>query len=147
MKASELRIGNYIADRGNKEWQIDHWESIDKLSAKSNATMYMGILMETHPMTEYVDYIKPVPLTEEWLLKFGFEEEAMRYSKNIDLFGGGKKLCFSGDYLYIIDSEKQNTIPTDVVTIWNKDVKKEFYVHQLQNLYFALTGEELIIKQ
>jgi hypothetical protein len=147
MKASELRIGNYIADRGNKEWQIDHWESINKLSAKSNATMYMGILMETHPMTEYVDYIKPIPLTEEWLLKFGFEEEAMRYSKNIDLFGGGKKLCFSGDYLYIIDSEKQNTIPTDVVTIWNKDVKKEFYVHQLQNLYFALTGEELIIKQ
>ena len=85
----------------------------------------------------------PIPLTEEWLVKFGFEKEPLSYSKNIDLFGGGKKISVSGDYLYIIDSEKQTTIPTDIITIWNKDVKKEFYVHQLQNLYFALTGEEL----
>jgi hypothetical protein len=128
MKANELRIGNYYN--------------------------YNGEILRVEPSviedlcdSEEKNWCKPIPLTEEWLLKFGFEKQVMNYSKNIDLFGGGKKLCFSGDYLYIIDSEKQNTIPTDVVTIWNKDVKKEFYVHQLQNLYFSLMDEELTIKE
>jgi hypothetical protein len=136
MKANELRIGNFIQGAAN------------------TCSSTLGYIEEVTPLFIHdkslhnaFRFYNGIPITEEWLLKFGFEEEAMRYSRNIDLFGGGKKLCFSGDYLYIIDSEKQNTIPTDVVTIWNKDVKKEFYVHSLQNLYFALTGEELIIKQ
>ena len=86
-----------------------------------------------------------IELSPEILEKCGFEKEQMAYSINIDKFGGGKKLSFSGDYLYIIDSEKRETIPTDIITIWNKDLMKEFYLHQLQNLIFSLTGEELIV--
>jgi hypothetical protein len=78
-------------------------------------------------------------------LKFGFKKEPLSFSLNIDLFGGGKKISISSDYLYIIDSEKQNTAPTDIITIWNRDIMKEFYVHQLQNLIFALTQKELEI--
>jgi hypothetical protein len=151
MKASELRIGNYIADRGNKEWQIDHWESIDKLSAKSNATMYMGILMETHPMTEYVDYIKPIPLTKEWLLKFGFKQYNPKDEAN--------STDLNSRIFYTVIEDKQFEIAYDfgivkklllrfregdLSVIYKMDMK---YVHSLQNLYFALTGEELKITQ
>ena len=75
MKKTELRIGNWIADRGLKEWQIDHWETMNKVASKSNATMCNGILMETHPLTEYIDYLKPIPLTEEWLERLWFERD------------------------------------------------------------------------
>ena len=129
MRVTELRIGNWLQRLDGSVFQItcDDLKIINEIAEK------------LHP--------QPIPLTEEWLLKFRFEKDDIAYSKNIDLFGGGKKLSFSGDYLYIVDSEKQNTIPTDIITIWNKDVKKNFYVHQLQNLYFALTGEELTLKE
>jgi hypothetical protein len=140
MKANELRIGNYIADRGNKEWQIDHWESINKLSAKSNATMCMGILMETHPMTEYVDYIKPIPLTEEWLLKFGFTHQ-YKTKKGQDFFDRSINSEFQ---LYVNLNDSRVSINKKYVgNVYSKKIQ---YLHQLQNLYFALTGEELTIK-
>jgi hypothetical protein len=77
----------------------------------------------------------PIPLDEDWLLKFGFEksEELFRLDKywvefrNFDscgirvLFG-----CFQFQKIYI-----------------TKSVDTIKYVHQLQNLYFAITGSEL----
>jgi hypothetical protein len=76
-----------------------------------------GFLLET---------LKPIELTEEWLQKFGFElydsvEFRHFYRKNdFDL--------------------NQDYQPIDFDCI---EIK---YVHQLQNLYFALTGKELEIK-
>lgn len=70
---------------------------------------------------------KPIPLTEEWLLKFGFEEK-YGYIKN--------GVHLNTDYSLFIEDEIG-------FNEWTADCE---YVHQLQNLYFALTGEELIIK-
>ena len=68
----------------------------------------------------------PIPLTEEWLLKFGF-----------------KKISEIGDY--------SNGNMTVILAISNKIYtlkrKRINHVHQLQNLYFALTGEELTLKK
>lgn len=134
----EYRIGNLIFDEDCEPYHFEI-EEIRKYVGHELWAYYRNGSIKTKDPT-------PIPLTEEWLLKMGFKKEPMEYSKNIDLFGGGKKLSFSGDYLYLVDSEKKNTIPTDVITVWNKDVMKQFYVHQLQNLYFSLTGEELTIK-
>jgi hypothetical protein len=73
------------------------------------------------------DWIKPIPLTEEWLLKFGF-------SKKVDylLQKRGFSICF----------EKHG----DIFECFLESIGIEIeYVHQLQNLYFALTNEELIL--
>ena len=124
MNANELRIGNltYMKSK-NKIYMVDCGSDIDKS-----------------------DDLEPIPLTKEWLLKFGFEKNRDSFSKNIGLFSKEERLSFSGGDLYITDSEKSNTIPTDIIMLWDKDVMKNFYVHQLQNLYYALTGEELILK-
>jgi len=54
MKAEELRLGNYITDR-------------DKV-----------VTVESHHFQMFESYykedFKPIPLTEEWLFKFGFEK-------------------------------------------------------------------------
>lgn len=72
-----------------------------------------------------------IQINKEWFFKFGFE--------------------FSSDE-WFIDSDKV----ANQIVIWQWDegdfglsyFKTRFqYVHQLQNLYFALTGDELQIKK
>jgi hypothetical protein len=65
----------------------------------------------------------PILLTEEWLLKLGFKKFCKDYAKKG----------------IILHTRKRGFII-------RKSVPQMDYVHQLQNLYFALTGEELTIK-
>jgi hypothetical protein len=122
MKSTELRIGNWVFDRGNNPFLVDHWESRYKIATKT--------IEGFHESTEYINFIKPIPLTEEWLLKFGFRH-------SID-----SKYVFVNS---VTEIELFNST-SGVIRIFYKcksiniDIK---HVHQLQNLYHALTGEEL----
>jgi len=138
LKANELRIGNWIADRGGKQWQIDHWESMNKVSAKTPVSMCMGILMEGHPLTEYVDYLKPIPLTEDWLIRFGGKPLKNGYWISITNLRG--ELHFE---TFNHTDEIVTTIKSQFSDLILDRIK---YVHTFQNLYFALTGEELTDK-
>ena len=74
-----------------------------------------------------MDVIEPIPLTEQWLIDLGFEKEY-----NNPLYDWGSDilhLCYDPD-------ENNYYIPEMSDTIIDK-------VHQLQNLYFALTGKQL----
>ena len=128
MKASELRIGNLIY------WNIPNKmerKIVHEVSAIINPTLHtcpisLGILDE--------DGYVGIPLTEEWLLKFGFENQ------QIELDYPDKLLINSatvgGKYYFYLDD-------TDGSTFYLNYIQ---YVHQLQNLYFILTGTELEIK-
>ena len=72
----------------------------------------------------------PIQLTGEWLLKFGFE----KYEEN-ESTDWYKREKFKVKLL------KEKDI--FILAINRLHIK---HVHQLQNLYFALTGEELTIK-
>lgn len=133
MKANELRIGNLV-DLGNR---------IAKVIEINHLACVVIDLEETQDTIEDYERTKPIHLTEEWLLKFGFEigreSSIMKHWKI-----GFNSLTH--DWLFDI--------------VWIKDVygnneQKPFYrngrheikyVNQLQNLYFALTGEELTLK-
>jgi hypothetical protein len=109
MKASELRIGNSIMQ--NNELVFVTWWRLE--------------LMEKNKI-EY----NPIPLTEEWLLKFGYKKGKIYYTEKEHGI-----ISF-----YFNDSDELKCEVYD----WTYDNIK--YVHQLQNLYFALTSEELEIK-
>lgn len=86
-----------------------------------------------------------IPLTEEWLEKLGFVKDCFgSHSINIS---DHKKLAFSGDgdYLYICEENSNKLHVHDFVCLWNKDIMREFYVHEIQNLYFDLTRKELLV--
>ena len=102
MKANELRIGNFYDNNGF-------------VSVVSPNTIEEVWNAER-------SWVKPIPLTEEWLLKFGFENGNYFTLNNVIIYKHDK-------YRYKYNYGQ----------IWVK------YVHQLQNLYFALTNEELII--
>ena len=86
--------------------------------------MFLGD-SEVHPLTEDLEYCKPIPLTEEWLLKFWFISNPYedRYEKG-------------SIHIECIKTKGETYL-------WIENMPHIKYVHQLQNLYFVLTGEEL----
>lgn len=121
----QLRLGNYIQDRGGKVLRIDFMKHVQEgYDTKVGQLMHIEG-EEVHPMTEYSDYANPIQLTEEWLLRLGFEKED-------DVF---YKIKDSEGWLLTNDGELTKSISEFYICVR--------FVHQLQNLYFALTGEEL----
>jgi hypothetical protein len=120
MKASELRIGNWIAH----EPTIDDWEEI---------IVRPGTIIQCEISP---DSFMPIPLTEEWLLKFGWELD--HESNDLKSFIN-----------YKLDLDAINFSPSRNEFYYNcwEDSKCPKYVHQLQNLYFAFTGEEIVVKE
>jgi len=119
MKAEELRVGNYYNINTPGDDAVDVISGHDILD------------LEVDPLD---DFFQPIPLTEEWLLKFGFFSEKLYWSIQI------------GDvYLSIV--KEDNTFCVGIPYEANGTNRKFEFVHQLQNLYHALTGEELTIKE
>ena len=119
MKASELRIGNSIMQ--DDDLVFVTWWRLE--------------LMENNKI-EY----KPIPLTEEWLLEFGFDKLENDIPTYYKCFGNLIEDDYEFSFNIYIDSEQNYFI-----TVFGRKIIIK-YVHQLQNLYHALTGEELIIK-
>ena len=126
MEAKELRIGNLFTDKVSSK-------EITVLELLRNGNIVFDFECDVEWQAE------PIPLTEEWLLRLGFEENEgceHNYYKN-----GG--LCFS------IVLKGFNEFPFNHIAVSKYRmhnylfVESVLYVHQLQNLYFSLTGLEL----
>ena len=137
MKTIELRIGNLII--GNYyDYNIDddhlEKETICKVVTLDSVDMCeYPIYVESDENVEEFSEFQPIPLTEEWLLKFGFEK-SMSWTYVIELQGNLKLVYYLGEKGWSIGFKAYS------------DFSNLEYVHQLQNLFFALTGEELTLK-
>lgn len=117
MKANELRTGNLLLFRGME------FEVKDITSKYVTHQSELGIY--------FYNELVPIPLTKEWLLKFGFI--ANRYNDEFELY----PLMFDCEYT---DHGEWN------ISYDGHPLSTEIqHVHQLQNLYFALTGKELTL--
>jgi hypothetical protein len=138
MEAKELRIGNivdYFIGEDNIEYHpcVIEWEDLKWISEKPE---------------DFNKHHKPIPLTEEWLVKFGFDniDRTNIYVKCIHKIGAQKLKSLA----VYIDENSYTVAIVDYYTgkeltdLLHLDYQ---YVHQLQNLYFALTGKELEIKE
>lgn len=120
MEAKELRIGNWILNGINEEFQVN------------------GITITNFELGQSMfGEFKPIPLTEEWLLKLGFENKHTNiFTKQIIISEctAQEKLKlegWAGNIFLIIENQ-----------FASNGCK---HVHELQNLYFAIKGEELTI--
>ena len=120
MKSSDLRIGNLV-DLGNR---------IAKVTEINHLACVVVDLEETQDTIEDYERVKGIILTEEWLLNFGFEKNN---NNQFILMKGSVDILFNKDL---------NGWTCDGI---NFSINMTEHVHQLQNLYFALTGEELIL--
>ena len=126
MEAKELRIGNVTNKGIVVEIHKDYFYTHD---------------LESSYRSSWFD-VDPVLLDEKWLIKFGFVFEQEHF------------LC-KGLTLNINDwvqfySDNQDNYDNCVLYIGLRDIDEDFlnqkivqYVHEFQNLYFAITGNEL----
>lgn len=109
MDYREVRIGNWVNEQGLE--------------------LRVGMIN-----SEVLESAEPIPLTEEWLVRFGFKPSEAKTAKK---------------YIYYSDSYNFRNAKVvckngyDARVVIAGMVIKTKHVHQLQNLYFALTGEEL----
>lgn len=129
MRTNELRLGNLIKKSNDPIW-------IEKF--KGEITIVDISILEIidsenkkNKIRERIDFYEPISLTEEWLIKFGFKKFSDKWNNN----------TFRNKYLII----KQHKDHFTYLSGLGKLVKIK-YIHKIQNLYFALTGNELEIK-
>ena len=124
LEAKDLRIGNLVMDNAKVKivtsGMISNWDIIKR---------------------DYAGY-EPIPITEEWLLKLGFlleydEGDIKYYVKSTNHNFGIKGYDNSEWYIY-------HEYPfSDDYTI----LKELAWVHELQNVWFSLTDEELTLNE
>jgi hypothetical protein len=81
----------------------------------------------------YTKYLEHIPLTKEWLLKFGFQTDKITYWRGVDnpiqigAFLSEFRMCWKGSLSQHLKRKIES-------------------VHHLQNLWYFTTGQELTLK-
>ena len=142
IKAEELRIGNLIG-MYLKEDPQNLFEVLE-----------VGQTMKCKSMLSGVDFwdigdFEPIPLTEDWLVKFGFNKNHISYYKDLLPFPTEyKKILVDINQGIMVRAGEINKlrINDELIVLWNCDIRGKIHVHQLQNLFHSLTGKELELK-
>ena len=122
MKATELRVNNLVLTGGNEQYVVSI-DIDDPQDPRINDCQEIAY--------------QPIPLTEEWLVRFGYSDtNDEMYNVNIWMLG---------DDIHVSPVVSSTGIHGLLIYGYLKYFE-DVYVHQLQNLYFALTGEELTTK-
>lgn len=147
ISANEIRIGNLVTV-DNEEYHPtikgqplvveEIWLIGNSLLPKSNYGFTLTNGTDNYSQAE--EFIQPIEITEEWLIKFGFECKNKCEFKDLSLSVGG--------ILFYSDSQ-DNYSEICVFTGYDFEISLFHmkYVHQLQNLYFAITGKELTLNK
>jgi len=122
MKANELKLGNTVKD------SFGQIGNVINLSAKSVSVKHPYSVLKTS-----YSGIKPVEISEEWLANFGF-----KYNKGwFKAFGIDEEMQVDENYVYVRQTNTDLTVECFMIPY---EIQ---YVHQLQNLYYALNCREL----
>lgn len=135
MKANELRIGNKVHFQRNAsttEVVTIAWIGDDSAGYKEEHEA-------SYPHS--LQYYSGIPLTPEWLERMGAKSNTINHRWEFH----------RNDEVYVLRLYKEGFSMGIEIEKNERFADKSFtygiqYVHQLQNLYFALTGEELTIK-
>lgn len=136
MKANELRIGNLITFGAMRH----ECKPCDILN------LYQSEIAGTQ-----CDEYQPIPLTEEWLKRFGFTKYQWTDAYFIHTKFGDLMVRFLEGKIYThftnVYADQKGMMMKGRRYVGNLNSTQNItHVHTLQNLYFALIGQELITK-
>jgi hypothetical protein len=125
LQSKDLRIGNLIS---MGEYGVQ---------PVSSYNLYQISLMETGTkVAEYYKLLKAIKINEESLLKYGFTQCENEYWYELKIPRLGITISCNLEGRFDIEYRDEMVVIRECC----------YYLHQLQNLYFALTGEELELK-
>jgi len=124
MEATEIRIGNYY-----------YW--MDK-NEQSTMQVYLSDFCDLYEGQDKIERWIPIDIDKTWLEKFGFE---ITYESRYRKIYEHKVEKAIGFEIHETDPERMLDLKFYIHPIKLK------YVHELQNLYYALTGNEITQNQ
>lgn len=122
IEAKDLRIGNCFDYNGQTVYVLNIFKD-----GKVDFGYFEDSVGFLRRLTDE-DCPKPIELTEEWFLSFGFKK--------------GNGFFFKGKFIIHYDNHDGFNFKYD-----DHLLRRLKHVHHLQNLYFVLDGEELTTKQ
>jgi hypothetical protein len=124
IRAEELRLCNYVMYNGMVMSVSEILSPKPRKDERYNNEYVIELFDGAGLINAALDEIEPIPLTEEWLNKFTYNFKGLGFSDLTVGYGmtSGIVHFYIGNYAKRID-----------------------YIHQLQNLYFALTQNELTV--
>lgn len=141
LKCTDLRIGNLIDYFGDiiKVDVIDCFDGKERVGGKTK---------DGEHVYDKPSYFDPIELTEEVLLKIGFEKNKYDWWKYFPDRENGISILMTDNYTTI---EYANLFhcPEDVTEVnygSTLEFPRRIYIHQLQNAYYLLTNEELEVE-
>ena len=145
MGAKDLRIGDWVSEEVLGNGRVISISGNDVVIVEYNKLKSSGKIEKVWYTIDLCN-LSPITLTEEWLLRFGFEKDGEYYS--IHLFD--YKYClkyadFRSDWGFYIEYIDSPLLSDEDVKYFVSCGTK--YVHQLQNLYCSLTGNELTFNE
>lgn len=129
MTTNELSIGNKLILN-----DTDEIFTVTGIMQDSNGTKVYGLTDAGIYCNAWIEHCRPIPLTEEWLVRSGFKYDEIMYlqhfkSRNGEKLYIGLSKCRIGWSLHL--------------TTFNNQITNFEYFHDLQNFIFSLTGKEL----
>jgi len=120
LRAKDLRIGNYIGEPVSPVTDLNIICGLKTLQNIENGKLY-----------------NPIPLTEQWLLRGGFELRGNEYFK---------KYTEREEFVLTVDRGNYYLAEYDEGHGFQAVYQPLQYVHQLQNIIHSLNGQELEFK-
>lgn len=116
LSAKNLRLGNIVRSK------INGISKVEQIGSSINSEYVGGRSLEGN---YWENSYLPVEINEEWLLDFGFEKRKVDFPS----------FQLNGIQINYINGKWQDYVSQRGLP----------HIHELQNLYFAMTGEELTI--
>lgn len=126
IEAKDLRIGNMLMFK-------DKIFTVAGLSSPQQVRLYDGMGAD---QWEFIDTLTPTPLSEDMLLRLGFQEDEEFMGKVLELDCGVSFGISDDNVLYYFGNQE---------CFWVDILVETKYLHQLQNIVYFLTGTELKI--
>lgn len=130
LQPQELRIGNLI---NNGAYDTD--EAVLSIEIEDDGSAFVN--------SESIEMWQPIPITEEWLLRLGFEKLGQCYRMKVTHF---LQLTYL-PYTILSENPKGRDLNLETIKPGHTEPTGKKYIHQLQNLYYSLTDKELEIKK
>lgn len=145
LELDELRIGNIVLYEGKPAHVTFLSRDIDDEYEDTIGVCLLGESTNEKAHWNRELKIMPIPLSPAILEACGFVKDGFNgYSYVLYQFKDHtRELYFAGDYLYMLEKNGDQTGDREFMVIWNRDIKKQFYLHQLQNLVQAISGNPL----
>lgn len=135
MEAHELMIGNYITQYLGMDDDGSHYKE-QQITGIKYEYSDIHIRLDQTDTWHHNGNFEPIPLTEDWLIKLGF--------KNTDT--GFEMKMWRGHTMSLIIVRNKYAIVACSGPFGLTHSAHLNYIHQLQNIFYCLTGEQLTIK-